>query len=476
MTTNTLASYRAFAPLVDTSGPFAFTFRIFDSSDMRVVLRDTDGNDTVLVSGTDYTLSAGPWDSGGTVTTTVNVQGSIGEQILLKANIGTDQSTDFTNGDAFDQESVERMLDKAFLVLKQLQENIGRVFTLQETTSLRLKLIDDPTAAGDTLVYDGSGFSFAQISTYTPTNVVTSVIGRLLMVAASTAAAQAAIDLGTTIRLLVGGRLAANATDPLGGSGGTGINAIYYHPFKSDRICLYNPSLGVWQEQSFSLCSLAMAGLTDNSPFDVFGWSNGGVLTLEGVSWASDTARATALTNLGGMYVKSTDSTRLYLGTGYKFAGNVYDDNNLRGVWNMFNRIPKPSTLTEDFDLNWSYSTTTWRRRNGYSSSIDRVCGLADVDDVVLDIYGRFFSSTATFRQSAVGIGIDSTTVNSATITCPATMNNTSYGAYSAHLRARGLLGRHQYYPLEKGGGADTQTHQGVTGDFKTGMTGSLEC
>ncbi len=196
MTTNTLASYRAFAPLVDTSGPFAFTFRIFDSSDMRVILRSAAGVDTVLVSGADYTLSAGPWDSGGTVTTTVAVQGTLGEQVLLKSNVGTDQSTDLTNGDAFDEESVERMLDKAFIVIKQLQEQIGRTFTLQETTALRLALIADPTAANDVLIYNGTTFAFGQLSTLTPGTIVVTAAG-LSMVTAADAAAQRAL-LGVT--------------------------------------------------------------------------------------------------------------------------------------------------------------------------------------------------------------------------------------------------------------------------------------
>lgn len=196
MTTNTLASYRAFAPLVDTTGPFAFTFRIFDSSDMRVILRSAAGVDTVLVSGADYTLSAGPWDSGGTVTTTVAVQGTLGEQVLLKSNVGTDQSTDLTNGDAFDEESVERMLDKAFIVIKQLQEQIGRTFTLQETTALRLALIADPTAANDVLIYNGTTFAFGQLSTLTPGTIVVTAAG-LSMVTAADAAAQRAL-LGVT--------------------------------------------------------------------------------------------------------------------------------------------------------------------------------------------------------------------------------------------------------------------------------------
>lgn len=476
MTTTTAPSYVGYAPVIDTTGPFAFTFRLFNSTDMRVIKRGAASVDAVLVSGTDYTLSAGPWDAGGTVTLTNALLGTSGEELLLKSSVDSSQGTDLINGDSFDETSVERMVDKMSVVIKQLEESFGRVFTLQESTALRLALINDPTAAGDTLVYDGNGFSFAQISVYTPTTVVTSIIGRALMVAASTAAAQAAINLGTSIRLLVGGRLAANATDPLGGSGGVGINTIYYHPFASDRISLLNPTLGVWQEQSFGLCSLAMAALTNNMPFDVFAWSNAGALTLEGVSWSSDTARATAITNLGGMYVKSTDSTRLYLGTGYKFAGNVYDDNNLRGVWNMFNRVPKPVTLAEDFDTSWNYSTAAWRRRVGYSSSLDRVCGLADVDDVNLDIFGRFINSTATVRAAAVGIGIDATNANSATITVAGSASNAAEQNYSAHLRSRGLLGRHQYYPIERGAGSDTQTHYGTLSFLRTGMTGNVEC
>ena len=48
-----------------TTGPFTFTFRIFAAADL-VVYRD----DTLLVQDVDYTVSASPWLTGGTITLT----------------------------------------------------------------------------------------------------------------------------------------------------------------------------------------------------------------------------------------------------------------------------------------------------------------------------------------------------------------------------------------------------------------------
>ena len=47
---------------------FAYTFKIFDDSDLKVILTDSDGVDTVQVLTTDYTVSGVGTDGGGNVT------------------------------------------------------------------------------------------------------------------------------------------------------------------------------------------------------------------------------------------------------------------------------------------------------------------------------------------------------------------------------------------------------------------------
>lgn len=475
MTTTTAPSYVAYAPIIDTVGPFAFTFRLFASDDMRVILRDADGVDTVLSEGSDYTLSAGPYSAGGTVTTLVPVSGTTGERLTLKSDIDDAQDTDLINGDVFDEESVETMADKMSIRLKQFNESLGRVFTLQESTDLRLALISDPTAAGDTLVYDGVGFSFVQISTYTPSNTVTSVIGRLLMVAASAEAARQAIDIDLVVRALPGGRLTGVTGDPTG-EPAPSTATIYYTPYKHNRIPLYNSTLGKWISIAFAELSLSIAALTDNLPFDVFVWENGGAGGLEGVSWSTLAARATALALVDGIYTKSGAPTRRYVGTCYKVGGVVIDFNITRGIWNLYNRIAKGFSVNNDLSVGWNYSTATWRARNNDAAScFSRVCGLDNEDLVTCDVHARFINSSGTTRTAAVGIGLNNSTTNNADVTNPGSGSSFAEANCSAHARFRGQLGVRTYIPVEQGAGSDTQTWRSTTGLNRTGMLGTAE-
>lgn len=103
--------------------------------------------------------------------------------------------------------------------------------------------------------------------------------------------------------------------------------------------------------------------------------------------------RATALAVQDGVYVKSGDPTRKYLGT-FKTtgAGQLTADNRAqRYIWNYYNRRAR-SLLKQELTNVWTYGSTTpaWRAANNDARNrVEFVCGMAE-DPVRLEAAGCF--------------------------------------------------------------------------------------
>lgn len=145
-----------------------------------------------------------------------------------------------------------------------------------------------------------------------------------------------------------GGRLTLATGDPDTLADQTDKMAVYYTPFVSDMISLFDGT--DWDVFTFSELSLGdmyISGLTQNMPYDIFIYNNSGTLTLESKKWTNTTTRATALTRQNGVLVKSDAATRRYLGT--VFVGSyLQDSETYRYVWNMYNRVMKILTVRAD--------------------------------------------------------------------------------------------------------------------------------
>ena len=148
--------------------------------------------------------------------------------------------------------------------------------------------------------------------------------------------------------------------------------------------------------------------------FDVWGYLSGGFLVLEALAWTNDTTRATALTTQDGVYVKSGDATRRYLGSYRTLAASQIEDTVLRRfVFNYYNRVPR-SMVRGESTTTWTYSTASYRQvNNSTSNQISAVIGVSE-DSITVIACNTVLSSGATGRPVAGGIGINSTTVNSA--------------------------------------------------------------
>jgi len=194
---------------------------------------------------------------------------------------------------------------------------------------------------------------------------------------------------------------------------GVSNTTLYLSPYNGNTICLYS---GGWQGTPSAEVSLAPGTLTNNTNYDVFGYLNAGAVAMElGPAWTSDTARATALVQQDGVWVKSGDATRRYLGTiRMNSTTTMIDDagglgsqvGGKRFLWNASNRI-SAKAIVRDATANWSYNSHTVRQANGATGNkVEFIVGLAE-DDIVAVLVG---AGQATNDSGSIGIGIDSIT------------------------------------------------------------------
>lgn len=256
-------------------------------------------------------------------------------------------------------------------------------------------------------------------------------------------------------RLAPGGRLTLTTGVPVTTADVTGATTIYYTPHVHDLIPLWDGTR--WVLVQFAEVSLATGTLSTLLPYDVFAYLSSGVVTLEKVVWFTATVRNTAVTIQDGRYCKSGDKTRLYLGTFLSnSATQTVDDSAVRrGVWNMYNRRPRAVCRKETGQ--WNYTTATWRQANASTANrLEYVCGIAE-DAVRVTVQGMVTNGSA--ATVAVGIGVDSTTANSA----DAYGRNTSANVEQIHAFYTGVpgVGYHYLAWLEYSSATGTTTWYG---------------
>lgn len=105
-----------------TTTAFSYDFQMIKSSYAVVTVTKADGTETTKTLGSDYSISV--LQNGGTVTFT---QAPLaGELVTIRRVVPLDQSADWQNGTAVDQQTFETALDKLTDIAVQLQEQIDR--------------------------------------------------------------------------------------------------------------------------------------------------------------------------------------------------------------------------------------------------------------------------------------------------------------------------------------------------------------
>jgi hypothetical protein len=259
-----------------------------------------------------------------------------------------------------------------------------------------------------------------------------------------------------------GFRLTLTSGTPVTTSDVTGATVVYLTPFVGDRICLFD-GVTSWSEYSSGEISLTLSGLTSGYNYDLFVYDSGGNVTFDTpVQWNGDALRATALVRQNGVWVKTGATTRRYVGTIRATGATTTEDSRSnRLVWNMANRTRRHLWVGES-TANWNYSTASYRQvNNSTSNQVAYVAGLSE-DLVTADALALCSNSLGQVVVAA-GIGLDSSTSNSAEIFGAQTSGNTQYTGIHARYKGYPGVGYHQLRWLEYAQAAGTTTWYGAS-------------
>ena len=142
----------------NSTAVFAYTFKIFDDDDIKVILRtDATGSEVVQTKTTHYSVS-GVGEAGGGNITFVSPPAS-GITVVLIRETAQTQTTDYTPNDPFPASSHENALDKITLIVQDQQEEINRALKLSRTNTMTSTEFEvgATTRANKILAFDDSG-------------------------------------------------------------------------------------------------------------------------------------------------------------------------------------------------------------------------------------------------------------------------------------------------------------------------------
>jgi hypothetical protein len=273
-------------------------------------------------------------------------------------------------------------------------------------------------------------------------------------------------------------RLSLVSNDPVPAADQTAKTTLYLTAHTGEVIALWHGNR--WRPYASPEVSLSLAALAADTVYDVFAVLAGAAINLETLAWSSATARATPLVRQDGVWVKTGDPTRRWMGTisTTATAGQCEDSLAKRYVWNAQNRVPRPLRRL-DPATNWTYATlTTWRQANANAANeVGIVVGeRAEPIDIAVYCWGWHATSNAGF---AVGIAEDSTTVALTTGMAPQVGTSPSQGFTPIVARFGGWpssIGRHRYVWLERNNTSGTLNLYGTdaTSSMNSGMVGTV--
>lgn len=250
----------------------------------------------------------------------------------------------------------------------------------------------------------------------------------------------------------VSGRLTLTSGTPITTADVTAATTVYFTPYKGGRIALYSTTSSSWVFRVFTEISISLALYTADKNYDIWAYDNAGTVTLESLVWTDDTTRATALTTQNGIYVKTGDATRRYLGT-IRITGTIgqtEDSASKRYVWNYYNRCQRPLRFYSSASHN--YSSATPRYWNNTSASrVELVIGVSE-DAVLVMITARILSGGSN-SLAYVYVTIDSPDtgiINEGVDVANSTLVTVQIGGATAPLLTQTTAGYHYFAAIEQ--------------------------
>ena len=213
----------------------------------------------------------------------------------------------------------------------------------------------------------------------------------------------------------MGGRLTVTSNSPVYYADATG-NTIYYTPYTSNYISLYDTANSRWVLYQFSEVSLNISALAAAVNYDVFIRKDATAgFALETLAWTSDTARQSGSLTLTSSraYVRTSDNAQRYIGTiRTSVAGTVADTNSLRYVWNMDNRVPRLARASDATAHTYAGANSVYRPWRNLTAT--NALGLSRVQFItgLAESYVRtdWYAYTQTFGGAGLSPALDSRT------------------------------------------------------------------
>lgn len=136
---------------------FAYTFKIFDEDDLTVILRASDGTETVRTITTHYTVSGVGNSGGGNVT--MLTAPATGQTLVILRELDLVQELDIVENDPFPATSVEDALDKLTMMVHQHEEELGRTIKASKTNTITNPefTLSAAARAGKLFAFDSTG-------------------------------------------------------------------------------------------------------------------------------------------------------------------------------------------------------------------------------------------------------------------------------------------------------------------------------
>ncbi|MFA5706374.1 MAG: hypothetical protein WDA41_08485 [Candidatus Neomarinimicrobiota bacterium] len=130
-----------------STATFNYTFKIFDDSDLDVIITTAEGVETQLTLTTDYTVTGAGVDAGGTIVLNDPANDApSGSTLTIIRDVPYTQETDYTEGDDFPAEAHEDALDKLLMQILQLKMMLSRTLLLKVTSGYDDLTLPDPVA------------------------------------------------------------------------------------------------------------------------------------------------------------------------------------------------------------------------------------------------------------------------------------------------------------------------------------------
>ena len=136
---------------------FTFSYYIISEDDLEVLIRSSNGTETLQTLTTNYTVTGVQNNSGGTVT--MVTAPATGETLVIRRKTSQIQDTDYVANDPFPAETHEAALDKAMLVSQELQEQVDRSIKISRTNTMTSTdfTVGASERANKVLAFDSTG-------------------------------------------------------------------------------------------------------------------------------------------------------------------------------------------------------------------------------------------------------------------------------------------------------------------------------